>query len=119
MSPLMNLWCRLAHAAFKSFSLPTPHPKGQQFRVKCRKCGNAYNVVTPDGWTSPWKAGARIVHPDYEDPVHEYQGQWHFWDSQRQNRQGPFVTEVQARAAYKKYYAEEGDKMTMKLEWQK
>jgi hypothetical protein len=38
-----------------------------------------------------------------EDPVHEENGKWYFWDETWAHREGPFDTEEEARAAVEDY----------------
>lgn len=37
------------------------------------------------------------------DPVHEFKGMWYFWNETWDHREGPFVTEQQARDACDRY----------------
>ncbi len=111
LSALKLWWCRLFHSpGDKAFAMPKPHPRGQEFVVRCQKCHQVHHVVTPLGWTSPWRAKASIVHQDREDPVQQYQGQWWFWNTKTSMREGPYPSEREARDAYQMQYAEDARK---------
>lgn len=84
----------------KTFSLPSPHPKGQQFTVRCRVCRRVYTVVTPGGWTNPWYKSGCILHEGSMNPVRMHDGKWWSWDEVTSKEQGPFDSETLALDAY-------------------
>jgi hypothetical protein len=108
-------WCRLFHGrGRKSFAIPKPHPRGQEFLVRCQVCHRVYPVITPVGWISPWRANAAIAHQDREDPVQEYQGNWWYMNSRTLMREGPYPTEREARDAYTLQFADNASARVIK-----
>lgn len=83
-----------------AFGLPVSCPEGQRFSVKCKACGRIYDVVTPSDWATPWSRKGGIVSLDREDPVHQHNGQWWYWDHSHSLRVGPFLSRSQASQAY-------------------
>lgn len=107
MSAFNALLCRWFHSrAKKSFTIPKPHPRGQEFLVRCQVCNRVESVITPLGWISPWRAKAAIVHQDREDPVQEHEGKWWYMNSKTLMREGPYTTEREARDAYTLQFAD-------------
>ncbi|GEM_PF-2917130 len=102
---LKGWWCRNTHSqSCKRFTLPTPHPMGQQFRINCALCHYQYTVVTPVDWSSPWNPAGRISSDKREHPVHEHNGKWWYWDADHMFREGPFEDRTRAYAAFYSYY---------------